>query len=134
MTGTLNSTVPARNDGYQGVQFMYRNLTHSADNAVARTIGKIPAGSIILKALSGINVQTVTNAGTNNRIDVGTTADDDLYGTDLSTATAGFVPLDEAVGYRVSVDTTITATLDLTGTAATTGDLDVIIAYLPPND
>lgn len=130
----LQTGIAARNDGYQGVQFLTRNLTFSADNAVARTIGRIPAGSIILRPLSGVHVQTITNAGTNNRIDIGTTADDDLYGTDLATGTAGFVPLDENVGYRVSVDTTITATLDLTGTAATTGDLDVVIAFIPPNN
>ncbi len=128
----LNRDIPARNDLFQNVQYIKKNIVFG-QALTAITIGKIPAGAIILKAISGAYVQTVTNAGTNNRIDIGTTADDDLYGTDMATTTAGFVPLDENVGLRVSADTTITATLDLTGTAATTGDIDVVIFFYTPN-
>lgn len=130
----LNSGLPARNDLYQNLQYLRKNLVFG--DTGAKVVGKIPAGAIIIRAASGVNVQTVTNAGTNNRIDIGfindSTTDDDYYGTDMSLTTAGFVPLDENVGGRVAVDTTITATLDLTGTAATTGDIDVIIAYVLP--
>jgi len=128
----LNREPTARNDLYQNVQYLRKNIAFGQAGQVV-VVGRIPAGAIILKPLSGINVQTVTNAGTNNQIDIGTSADDDLYGTNLATGTAGFVPLDENVGYRVAADTTITATLDLTGTAATTGDVDVIIAFVTPN-
>lgn len=127
----LNNTKPARNDLYQDVQYIRKNLVFG--DTGAKIIGVLPLGAIIIKPMSGINVQTVTNAGTANVIDIGTTADDDLYGTDLSTATAGFVPLDENVGLRMTADTTITATLGLTGTAATTGDVDVVICYATPN-
>ena len=105
------------------------------DNGVVKTIVKIPAGSLILKALSGVHITTVFNAGANNYLDIGTIADDDLFGTDLSLTTATFVPLDEAVGtFYCTSETTVTATLGLTGTAATTGAAEVFIAYIPDND
>ena len=129
----LQNGIPPRNDGYQGVQYLRKNVTF-ADNGVAKVIGAIPANSLILKPISGIQITTVFNAGTNNFIDIGTTADDDLFGTDLSGAALAFVPLDEAIGgFLVTADTTITATVGLTGTAATTGAGVIVIAYLPPN-
>lgn len=134
MTGTLNNTVPARDINYGVVQFLRKRIQYT-DNAVAITVGKIPAGSLIHKAMSGIVVHVVTNAGTANVIDIGyikaSGTDDDYFGTDISTAALNFVPLDETVtGYYVSEETTITATLGLTGTTATTGDLEVIIAFV----
>lgn len=128
MVGTLNNNQAARDFGYNAVQFLRKRLLYT--DTGAKTIGTIPAGSLILKPLSGIQVHVVTNAGTANVIDIGTTADDDLYGTDMSTAAIAFVPLDEAVTTYVSSDTTITATMGLTGTAATTGDLEVVIAFI----
>lgn len=128
----LNQNIPARDMGEQQIHYLRKRILFS-DNGVAKTIGTIPAGAVILKPLSGIQVQQVFNAGTNNFIDVGTTADDDLYGTDLSGTALAFVPLDEAVRMDVTVDTTITATVGLTGTAATTGIADVVIAYVPNN-
>lgn len=128
----LNQSIPARDAGYQNVQFLRERVLFS-DNAIVKTIGVIPAGAIILKPLSGIQVEVAFNAGTTNFIDIGTPADDDLYGTDLSGTAVAFVPLDEAVRMDVTVDTTITATVGLTGTAATTGIADVVIAYIPNN-
>lgn len=134
MTGTLNNQIPARDFGYNAVQVLRKRIQFG-DNAKAVTIGAIPAGSLIHKAMSGVVVHTVTNAGTTNVIDVGyikaSGSDDDYFGTDMSTAALGFVPLDQDVtGYYVTEDTTITATLGLTGTAATTGDMEVIIAFV----
>lgn len=126
---SLASKVPARDIGYGVVQFIRKRLTF-ADNGKAVVVGTIPAGALILKALSGAQVNIVTNAGTNNLMNIGTTADDDLYGTSLSTAAVAFVPLDEAVSMYVSSDTTVTATLALTGTSATTGDIEVVIAFV----
>lgn len=121
---------PARVPTQQVVSYLRKKITF-ADNGVAKVVGTIPAGALILKPMSGLQVITVFNAGTNNYIDVGTTADDDLFGTDLSGAALAFVPLDEAIGgYRVSADTTITATVGLTGTAATTGEAEVVICYI----
>jgi hypothetical protein len=60
----------------------------------------------------------------------GVSADDDFYATDLAMGSIAFVPLDEAVTMAVAADTTITATLALSGTAATAGSAEVFIAYM----
>lgn len=131
-TGTAGTT--ARQYSTQQVHYLRKSITYS-NNGTALTVGVIPSGSLILKPASGVHVTTVFNAGTNNFLDIGTSADDDLFGTDLSLTATNFVPLDEAIGgYLVAADTTITATVGLTGTAATTGAGEVIIAYIPDND
>jgi hypothetical protein len=112
-----------------------RKTIFFSDNGVAKTVGVIPAGSLILKPSSGVHIVTVFNAGTTNTLNVGSSADDDLFGTLLALGTATFVPLDEAIGgFRVAADTTVTATVVLTGTAATTGEAEVVISYIPDND
>ena len=103
-----------------------------ADDGTAVTVGVIPAGSMILKPISGVHVNTAFDAGTTNTLNVGTSDDDNLYGTLLALGTTTFVPCDEAVGsYLVTADTTITATVVLTGTAATAGSGVVTINYIP---
>lgn len=128
----LNSTVPARDAGYQNIQYIRKDFTF-ADNGKVLKVGTLPAGAVIAKAISGVNISTVFNAGTGNVLDVGTSADDDLYGTDIALGTAGLIPLDEAVSLFVAADTAITATVVLTGTAATTGVGQVVIAYYLKN-
>ena len=124
----------ARQFHSQQVHFLRKGFTYS-DNGTTLTVGTIPAGSVIIKPMSGVHVATVFNAGTNNFMDVGTTATADLFGTDLSLLTATFVPLDEAIGgYVVASDTTVTMLLQLSGTAATTGAGELIICYVPDID
>ena len=113
----------------QQVTYLRRTVTF-ADNGVALTLGTIPAGAVIIKPISGAYVNVVFNAGTSNTINIGTTANDDLYATLLAAGTIAFVPLDEAVTMAVASDTTITATVVLTGTAATTGSADIVVAYV----
>jgi len=122
---------PATDLRLPAVHFLRTSVTFS-DNGTAKTIGVVPAGSLILKALSGLHVTTVFNAGTNNFIDMGTSGTADLFGTDLSGLATTFVPLDEAVGtYYCAADTTLTVTVGLTGTAATTGAAIALICYVP---
>lgn len=124
----------ARELSTQAVHFLRKSISYT-DNGTALTVGVIPAGSLILRPMSGVHVTTAFNAGTNNFIDIGTSADDDLYGTDLSGTATTFVPLDEAVGtFLVSSDTTVTVTVGLTGTSATAGAGEVIICYIPDID
>ncbi|MEP0150006.1 hypothetical protein [Roseibium sp.] len=124
----------ARYYNKQMVHYLRAGLAFG-DNGTAVTVGIIPAGSVILKAASGVQVTTAFNAGTGNVLDVGTSDNDDLFGTDLALGTATFVPLDEAIGgYHVTSDTTITATVALTGTAASAGAAEVLICYIPDND
>ena len=112
------------------IHFLRRNITYSDATAVL-SLGKIPAGSVIIKPISGVHVSTAFNAGTNNRLDIGTSDTADLYGTDLSLTSVGLVPCDEAVSFYVSSDTEVFCTVDVTGTAATTGAAQVVIAYIP---
>lgn len=131
-TGTAGGT--ARQYHTQQVHYLRKSITFS-DNGTAVTVGYIPAGALILKPLSGVAVTTAFNAGTANVLDIGTSDNDDLFGTDLALGTTNFIPCDENVGgYLVAADTTITATVALSGTAATAGAGEVIIAYIPDND
>lgn len=132
MTGT-----PAHDLGYQAVMCLPPKRFTFADNGKVITLGTIPAGSVLLKANSGVHVKTVFNAGTSNTLNIGYSlplpADDDYYGTLLALGAANFVPLDETVGnYVTDVEVTITATVVLTGTTATTGDAAIVISYIAP--
>jgi len=131
---TNTAGTDARQFYTQQVHYLRKSIVFG-DDGTELTVGKIPAGSLILKPLSGVHVTTAFNAGTTNTLNVGTSADDNLYGTLLALGTTTFVPCDEAVGtYLVASDTTMTATVVLTGTAATTGAGEVVIAYIPDND
>ena len=132
-TGTAGST--ARVYASQQIHYLRKSITF-ADDGTTVTVGTIPAGSLVLKPISGVAVTTVFNAGSTNVLDVGPSTDSgtDLWATDLALGTLGFVPIDEAVTNLVSVDTIVQAAVDLTGTAATTGAAEIIIAYIPEND
>lgn len=127
----------ARQFHTQQIHYLRKSLVETgttANQSETFTVGTIPAGSLILKALSGVNVDVAYTSATNKLINIGTTADADLYGTVLSVAAIAFVPLDEAVAMTVSADTVITATHALTGSAGTAGRAEVVIAYIPDND
>ncbi len=136
-TNTAGSV--ARDFNKQMTHYLRCGITFS-DNGVAKTVGVLPAGAQMLNLHSGVYIRTAFNAGSTNVLDIGTSADDDLYATDLALGTKAFVALDEAATatnvntWYVSVDTTITCTVALTGTAATAGAAEVIIAYIPDND
>lgn len=113
------------------VHYLAKDFTYADDGSVL-SLGYLPAGAVIIKPMSGVAVHVAFNAGSANVLDIGTAANDDLYGTDLALGSIAFVPLDEAVSMTVAADTLVTATVDLTGTAATTGSGTVIIAYVLP--
>ena len=123
----------ARDNQKQMVHYCRKSLVFG-DNGVARKVGEIPDGAVILPALSGIIVTTAFNAGTTNTLNIGTPADDNLYATLLALGTIGFVALDEAVSFLVAANTQIDATVVLTGTAASAGAGELILAYIPDND
>lgn len=135
----LQTTKPSRNDGFQGVQYFNQRVTFDGNGtgAVGYAAGAVsfvvPAGSVILSALSGIDTLTVFNAGTNNRFQVGISGTVSKYGLNLTGSTAGFAPCAVAAGHRVDVDTTVLFTPDITGTAPTTGDVNCVLAFIPPN-
>jgi hypothetical protein len=113
------------------VHYLAKDFTYADDGSVL-SLGYLPAGAVILKPMSGVAVHVAFNAGTTNVLDIGTAANDDLYGTDLALGSIAFVPLDEAVTMTVAADTEVTFTVDLTGTAATTGSATALVAYVLP--
>ena len=129
----------ARNFQKQMIHYLRKGFT-KADAGSVLTLGVIPAGSQILNTISGVFVREVFAAGTNNRLDIGTSANDDLYGTDIALGTKAFVALDEAAtatdvnAWYIASDTTFTATVDVTGTTSATGAAEIVIAYIPDND
>lgn len=130
-TNTLQTFPSARHNMINQVNYLRANVVFGAANGVAVVLGAIPAGSIILKAMSGVQVNTVFNSGTLNTLDVGSAATGTLFSAAGSLTALAFVPLNAATGvFRVAADTVITFTPNLTGTAATTGDADVFIAYI----
>ena len=127
-------TSPARLYHTSQIHYLRADTVYSDGASKVYTLGAIPANSLIVKPASGVHVVTAYNAGTNNLMNIGTSADDDLFGTLLSLTTATFVPLDEAIGgFKVAADTIITASHALTGTAASAGVGVVVVAYIPPN-
>lgn len=118
----------------QDVHYIRRDFV-PADRGVAKLVGTIPAGSVILKPASGVNVHTLFNGSGTDLLDVGVSnsllVDPDFLATALVVSAIGFIPLDEAVSNYVSVDTDITATYNDANSDATLGLMQVVIAYIP---
>lgn len=125
--------MPARETHLPCVHFLRLDVTFADFGGGAQTIGVIPAGSLICKGLSGVNVHTAFNSSGTDLLDIGTTADDDLYATDLALQTVGWAELDEAVSMYVAAETTLTATLAQSVADATAGVAQIFIAYIPNN-
>ena len=116
-------------------QIHYLRATVSYTQAgTAVTVGVLPAGAVIIPAISGALVTTAFTGSGTDLIDIGTTANDDLYATDLDVSSLGLKVLDEAVTMAVSSDTTITATYADQNSNAGAGVAEIIIAYIPDND
>lgn len=130
MTGTLNNLKPAQDIGYGVVQFLRRTITYLDDGKTV-DIGTIPAGAVILKALSGVQVNVAFNGGTTNTLDIGPSTDPgtNLWGTLLALGSVAFVPLDEAVRFDISSDTLAQAKVVSTASASA-GSADIVIAYV----
>ncbi|MDH4993042.1 hypothetical protein QEZ48_19695 [Aquamicrobium lusatiense] len=127
----LNREIPARDAGYQNIQYLRKDITFADAGPVV--VGTLPAGAVIVKPISGVAVHTAFNNATTNTLNIGTEADGDFYATAIATGAIAYVALDEAVSGKVDVDTTITATQAVSGAAATAGSASVIIAYIPAN-
>lgn len=135
----------ARNNYDQDIGYLRKRVTFNGAAAsnglptVAYTnttinLGVLPAGATILAPISGVDVLTVFNAGTNNNLSIGITGTTAKYASASSLLTAGFVAMAVAVGHTVDVDTPLIATLNITGAAPTTGDIVIVIAFTKGND
>ena len=115
------------------VHYVSANIAYT-DNGVAKTLGVIPAGAVAIRG--GVSINTAFNAGSTNTLNIGTSADDDGFATLIALGTVGVVAADEMPGTTndqfSSSDITVTATVVLTGTAASTGAGVVWIEYIIP--
>jgi hypothetical protein len=132
-TGTAGDS--ARRNTTQQVGYLRKGFTF-ANATETLTMGVLPAGAIVIDA--GVIVSEAFNAGTNNRLDMGTSGDTDGFATDLALGTIGNIVWDELatsndLGPYASA-TTIQIVVDVTGTAATTGIGTAYVCYLPNND
>ena len=120
----------ARQFHTQQVHYLRKDITF-ASRGVSQTVGVIPAGSVIIKPMSGVNVSTIFNGSGTDLLDIGTSGTADLYATDLSLAAVGFQALDEAVSVYVEAETTITAIYADANSDALAGVAQVVICYIP---
>lgn len=119
----------------QQLHYLRRNITY-ADDGLTLDVGVIPAGSLIIKPISGVAVHVAFDGNSSNVLDVGPSTDSgtNLWGTSLSLASIdAMVPLDEAVTMKVTVDTLVQCLVTSTAAAAN-GSGVVIICYIPDND
>lgn len=115
----------------QQVHYIVKQVTF-ANNGTAVTVGVLPANSVVINA--GVVVTEAFNAGTSNVLDIGTSADADGLATDLALGTVGRIGADEfgtSNDLFSTSEVTITATVALSGTAATTGVGYVHVEYIP---
>jgi len=115
------------------VKLTYADGTDAIGTATRRLICTVPAYSIILRVLYRRAV--AFNAGTNDYLTVGTADNDDLLvdDADISSA-AATIPvwvMTTTLPYYVSADTPIYASYVYSGTAPTTGEVEVSIEWVP---
>lgn len=105
--------------------------TPGIGTAATVEIGALPAGALVLETI--VRVKTAFNAGTTNVIKVGTSADDDEFieAGDVAEGALGTTFSDRSAGIVMTADTSVYVEYTQTGTAATTGEADVIITYIP---
>ena len=129
-TGTAGTA--ARDYNQQMIHYLRKTITY-ADDGTTVTIGTIPAGSVLVKPISGVSVSVAFDGNSSNVLDIGPSTNTDLWMTDGALGSIAFVPLDEAVSNLVSTDTVVQCAVVSTASASA-GSAEVIIAYIPDND
>jgi len=128
------TTKTARLFKSQQIHYLRKSITF-ADHGKTVEVGVIPAGSQLVKPISGVAVNVAFNGSTTNTLDIGPSDDPgtNLWATTLALGTIGFVPLDEVVSNLVTNDTIVSAGVVSTASASS-GQGEIIIAYIPDND
>lgn len=127
---TVIRTVPARDAGYQFIQYL--RLPIALGDATV-SAGVLPAGAIIHPAISGVVVSEAWDSGTSDELSIGLAGDLDAFAVDLDISTAGFIPLNGVGPFVLAADTEVIATIVSDGAAATEGEGVIVIAFIPPN-
>jgi hypothetical protein len=120
----------ARQTQFQHVHYLRKRVNFN-DSAIGTGVvfGTLPAGAMILT--QNVRVSTAFNAGTTNALNVGTAAGGTQLFTDAATAGARSPTI---ANLSFAADTDLFVQFAQTGTAATTGVADIVIAYAPNND
>lgn len=119
----------ARQFHTQQIHFLRKDCSFS-DNGSTLAVGTLPAGSVILKPLSGVNVSTVFSGGGAPTLNIGTAASGAFFASALSLTTVGHVSAATANSFLIgATDTDITAAVTASGNTA--GVAQIVIAYIP---
>lgn len=123
------------------VHYLRKAIAFSDGATAVVSVGWLPPGAIVVGG--GVVVDAAFNAGTANVLDIGfrnagdgTAADDDEFATDLAIGSVGYKVMDEtatAGDLWFPSGAEVTATLALSGTAATAGAGFVIVQYVVLN-
>lgn len=125
---------PARQYSQQLLHYLRKGFTY-ADTGTVVTVGTLPSGAVMVKPISGVQVNVAFDGDSSNIASIGPSTDSgtNLWATSLSLTAIAFVPFDEAVSMVVSSDTIVQAAITATA-SATAGEGEIIIAYIPDND
>jgi hypothetical protein len=113
------------------VHYLAKSIAYTDGASAVVTVGVLPPRAVVIRG--GVVVTTAFNAGSGNVLDIGTSGDDDGFATDLALGTIGVISADEMATTNDAYSTsavTITATLALTGTAASAGAGVVWLEYV----
>jgi hypothetical protein len=134
MPSSLNSTVSAREEGYNVVQVLGPKKVLFSDNGTTLTIGKLPPYSHVVGG--GVHVVTAFNDSGTDVLDVGFiggTTDADAYATQLTLAAVGMIVLDElaaTTNIMQTVDTTVTCLYSGQNSNMTAGEAYVWVYFV----
>lgn len=135
--GTNTTGTDARQYEQQVLHFIRRQITFDTfliGTDASVKVGTLPAGAVIYDAI--VKISTAFNAGTNNYINVGVEGDDDaiLDQDDVDATAAEWQSSRRGCDLTLTADTPVYVTYDQSGTAATAGVAEIIVAYIPDND
>lgn len=121
---------PARVLHTQQIHYLRKRVNFN-DSAIGTGVvfGTLPAGAMLTN--QSVRVVTAFNAATTNAINVGTTAGGTQLFTDVATAGARSPTI---ANLSFASDTDLYVQFAQTGTAATTGQADIVVSYTPNND
>lgn len=121
---------PARQHHTQQIHYLRKRVNYN-DSAIGTGVvmGTLPAGAMIVT--QNVRVNTAFNAATTNALNVGTAAAGTQLFSDAATAGARSPTI---ANLSFASDQDIYVTYAQTGTAATAGQGDIVIGYVPNND
>lgn len=128
---------PARQLHTQQVHYIRKRVNWNDSNISTGVVcGTLPAGALLLYA--AVRVNTAFNAATTNVLQMGTTATggEILANAVVLGGATGFKTASSGTAFaaQFASDTDVYVSYTQTGTAATAGQGDLVVAYCPNND